>query len=153
MRTRIAPSRGCTLHLPARIAILVATTLITGQAVADDWPTLRAGMWEFSRTVETTATPGKPQSFQTKNCTNPSADIKRQNEMLTKAGCSFSPVGRSGNTYTYSAVCKMKGLSGTSKSVLTAESDSAYAIRIESDVGGEPTRELLRAKRLSDCQP
>jgi len=108
-------------------------------------------MWEFSRTIETPGTPGKPQIFQTRKCTNPSDDMKKQNEMLTKGGCKFSAVTRSGNTYTYSAVCKLKVASGTSKSVLTVESDSAYMIRIESDFGGEQTRELLRARRLGDC--
>jgi hypothetical protein len=137
--------------VPASFIMVLAATIVTGPAAADDWPALRTGMWEFSRTIETPGTPGKPQIFQTRKCTNPSDDMKKQNEMLTKGGCKFSAVTRSGNTYTYSAVCKLKVASGTSKSVLTVESDSAYMIRIESDFGGEQTRELLRARRLGDC--
>lgn len=153
MRNCITLSRNRACPAPTRVAMILAAAMFTGHAVADEWPALRAGMWEFNRTIETSATPGKPQTIQTKKCTNPSTDFKRQNEMLTKGGCTFSPVARAGNTYTYSAVCKMKGLSGTSKSVLTAERDSAYVIRIESDFSGEPTREILRAKRVGDCQP
>jgi hypothetical protein len=77
--------------------------------------------------------------------------MKRQNEMLTKGGCRFTPVTRSGNAYSYSATCKMQGMSGTSKSVVTVDGDSAYALRVESDFGGESTREVLRARRTGDC--
>jgi hypothetical protein len=45
----------------------------------------------------------------------------------------------------------MQGMSGTSKSVLSVTGDSAYTLRVESDFGGEATRELLTAKRLGDC--
>lgn len=141
----------CSVPVPARLAMLLAATLATGPAAADDWPALRAGMWEFNRTIETPGTPGKPQTMQTRKCTNPSDDMKRQNETLAKGGCKFSPITRAANIYTYSAVCKLQSASGTSKSVLTVESDSAYTIRVESDFGGEPTRELLRAKRMGNC--
>lgn len=150
MRHPTSQARHFFRPVAARFAILLAATVIMGPAAADDWPALRTGMWEFNRTIETPGTPGKPQIIQTKKCTNPSDDMKKQNEMLTKGGCQFSPVTRSGNTYTYSAVCKLKVLSGTSKSVLTVENDSAYMIRIESDLG-EQTRELLRARRVGDC--
>jgi len=137
--------------IPASGIALLLATLVTGPVSADDLPALRTGLWEFSRTIETPDTPGKPQIIKMKKCTNPSDDMKKQNEKLAKSGCKFSAVTRSGNTYTYSAVCKLKVISGTSKSVLTAESDSAYMIRIESDFGGEQTRELLRARRVGDC--
>jgi Protein of unknown function (DUF3617) len=139
--------------MPARLPVLLAAALAVGQAAADEWPALRAGLWEFDRTIETPGVAGKPQTMQTTNCTNPASDMKSQNEMLTKAGCKFSPVTRSGNTYSYSAVCKLQGVSGTSNSVLTVENDGAYTIRVESDLGGQPSRELLRAKRTGDCQP
>ena len=153
MRRRASLCRHFLLPVPAQFAVLLAAALATGQAAADDWPALRAGLWEFNRTIETVGAQGKPETMQTRKCTNPSDDMKRQNDMLTKSGCKFSPVTRAGNTYSYSAVCKLQGASGTSKSVLTVESDAAYEIRIESDFGGEPTRELLRAKRTGDCRP
>ncbi len=154
MRNRTPLTRHYFLPVPARPAVLLAAALGTCPAVAsDDWPALRTGMWEFNRSIETSRTPGKAQTIQTKKCANPSDDMKKQNEMLTRGGCKFSPVTRAGNTYTYSAVCKLQGTAGTSKSVLTVETDSAYMIRIESDFGGEPTRELLRAKRIGDCKP
>lgn len=138
--------------VPVRFALLLlAVALAAGRAAADDWPVLRAGMWEFNRTIETPGTPGKPQTIQKKDCTNPTEDMKKQNEMLTKAGCKFSPVVRSGNTYTTSSSCTMQGVSSTGKSVLTVQSDSAYEIRVDSDFGGKKTHEVLRAKRTGDC--
>lgn len=133
------------------IISMVALCAAGTAAAADQWPLLRHGMWEFSRSIETPGKGGKPQTMQTKQCTNPTEDMKRQNEMLSKGGCRFSPVTRSGNVYTYSAQCKMQGMAGTSKSVLTVDGDSAYTIRIESDFGGEATREVLQARRTGDC--
>lgn len=151
MSTRIVLAGPLVRHATALVVSLLVVTLSAGTAHADEWPTLRAGMWEFNRTVETSGASAKPQAISTKSCTNPSEDMKKQNEMLTMAGCVFSPIIREGNTYTFSAVCKLPGASGTSKSVLNVESDSAYTIRIESDLGGMPTRELLLAKRIGAC--
>ena len=136
-----------------RFAALLAAAISTGAATAEELPAFRAGVWEFNRAMEASATAGKPQTIQTRQCTSPSDDMKKQNEMLTKSGCKFSPVTRAGNIYSYSAVCNLTGASGTSKSELTVESDSAYLIRIESNLGGTPSREVLRAKRVGDCRP
>jgi len=135
-----------------RQGLLLAVMLSAGTAIAaEDWPVLRHGLWEFNRTMESAGKGGPAKSVQARQCVNPTDDMKRQREMLGKSGCRFSPISRSGNVYTYSATCTMQGLSGTSKSALTVVSDSAYTLRVESDFGGEATRELLQAKRLGDC--
>ena len=136
----------------ARRLLLLATVLAAGTAVAaDDWPVLRHGLWEFNRTMEGAGKGGRAESIQARRCVNPTDDMKRQREMLGKSGCKFSPISRSGNVYSYSATCQMQGLSGTSKSTLTVNGDSAYTLRVESDFGGEATRELMQAKRVGDC--
>jgi hypothetical protein len=135
-----------------RPIVLIAALCAAGSAAAEEWPALRHGMWEFNRSIETVGKGGKPQTVQSRNCVSPTEDMKRQNETLSKAGCKFSPLARTGNVYTYSAVCKMQGMSGTSKSVLTVDGDGAYAIRVESDFGGEATRELMQARRTGDCR-
>lgn len=132
-----------------RAAVMLAAGLAAGAATAaGDWPALRHGVWEVNRTIEGR---GPAKSMQVNRCFDPTEDMKRQNEMLTRGGCTFSPITRSGNVYTYSATCKMQGMSGTSKSVLTVDGDSANTIRVESDFGGEVGRELLRARRVGDC--
>ena len=136
-----------------RPIVLIAALCSAGSAAAsEEWPALRHGMWEFSRSIETVGKGGKPQTVQSRNCVSPTEDMKRQNETLSRAGCKFSPLARAGNVYTYSAVCKMPGVAGTSKSVLTVDGDGAYTIRVDSDFGGEATRELLQARRTGDCR-
>lgn len=134
--------------------VLILAALLGGAANAaasEEWPALRHGLWQFDRSIETVGKGGRPQTVQTRSCTSPTDEMKRQNETLSRAGCKFSPLARAGNVYTYSAACKMQGMSGTSKSVLTVDGDSAYTIRVESDFGGEATRELLQARRTGDC--
>jgi hypothetical protein len=129
----------------------LATTLfsVTGPSLADDLPTFRKGMWEFNRTVGNE--PSKPLTLNIKKCTNPSEDMKKQNSLLTKAGCTFSPITKSGTSYSFTATCKMGGVSGQSKSVISVDSDSSYKINVESQSAGKTTKELLVAKRIGDC--
>jgi hypothetical protein len=110
----------------------------------------RQGLWEFQRTVGT-------QKTVNKKCTSPNEDMKRQNTMLEKAGCRFSPLKESGKTFTFTAECTLKGLSGGSMtnrttSVITVESDRAYQVRVEGTTNGQSTKELLVARRVGDCK-
>jgi hypothetical protein len=84
-------------------------------------------------------------------CTDPTADQKDQQTMLTEAGCLFTPLTQTGKTYRYSATCKMGGMSTKSDSVLEAESPEAYTITVDSTVDGSKTHEVLRARRIGDC--
>ena len=86
----------------------------------------------------------------TQKCTDPTADMKKKNEEALGT-CKMSPVARSGNLYTFSAECTILGVSMQSKSVITAESDSAYRVDVEALQDGITTRELLNAKRVGDC--
>lgn len=129
----------------------LAATLfsVTGLSQADDLPTFRKGMWEFNRTIGNE--PSKPLTVNKKQCTDPSEDMKKQNSMLTKAGCTFSPIAKSGNSYSFIATCTIGGVSGQSKSVISVDSDSSYKVNVESQSAGKTTKELLVAKRTGDC--
>jgi len=126
------------------IAALLAS--VAGSVHADDWPVFRYGMWNFVRTIESST--GGGRSIANKKCMNPIEDMKQQH---AKAGCTVSPVARSGKSYTFAATCKVQGQSVESKSTMTVESDSAYKIRVESKAGGQSTKELLVATRSGDC--
>lgn len=147
----------CFWKLAKRIQFLsiiaVGTCLaFSGSATkAEDLPAFRKGMWEFKRTVDNAGRPGKPQTTETKKCTNPSADMKRQKEALSKAGCKFSPTSKSGNSYRFTTECTVQGVAGQSKSLITVESDSAYGVKVESRMGNQITNELLLARRTGDC--
>lgn len=116
---------------------------------AQELPPFRKGLWEFNRTVPGPS--GKTREIKTKDCTNPTDDMRKQNDMLAKSGCKFTPVTKSGKAYSFSAQCVMQGMAFQSKSVITAESDSAYKVDVESLQGGAKTREQLVARRVGDC--
>jgi len=134
-----------------RPIVLCCALAAIGSAAAEDPPPFRQGMWEFDRSAG-------PQRLHKTECTNPGEDMKRQNEMMAKAGeCKFSTPQRSGSTYTFSAECNMQGPQGgrisfRSTSVMTVESDSAYRIEVTTTGGpGPPGKELLTARRTGDC--
>jgi hypothetical protein len=121
-----------------------------GVAYPDDLPTFRKGRWEFIRTTDVAGSQGKPQVITYKKCTNPTEDMKKQNEMLKKT-CKFSPVTKRGNTYTFTWDCNTQGVSMQGKTVITAESESAYTVNIETRQGKQVTKETLRARRIGEC--
>ena len=110
-------------------------------------PAFRKGMWEFTRTSSADKTP----PLTTKECTNPGDDMKKQNTILKKAGCSVSPFTKRGTSYTFTTRCSMPGVSMHSKSVISVESDSAYSVKLESRQGGKSSKEFLVARRTGDC--
>jgi hypothetical protein len=136
---------------PLLIGGVIAASLTALVIVSDaqNLPVFRKGIWEFTRTVDKGS--GKPQTIRTRKCTNPTDDMKKQNEMLTKAGCKFSPVTRSGTSYSFTAQCNIQGGSAQSKSVISVDSDDAYKVTVESHQGGQSAKEILVAKRTGDC--
>jgi hypothetical protein len=126
------------------LAVAAGLAGFPGAAAPDEWPTLRQGMWEFRRTVG-----GKAMAPVT-GCTQPADDMRRQNEVLQKAGCKLSPPKRKGNAYTVQAECS-GAVKGRQTSVITVQSDGEYRVEVRGDVGGAPTEETLVARRIGDC--
>ena len=119
-------------------------------ALAQELPTFRFGMWEFVSTLDNG--PGsKPQVITVSRCTDPTEEMKRQNDKLAQVGCSISPPARSGKVYSFSSSCSIHGKATEFKSALTAESDSAYSLRTESRQGAETAVESMKARRTGDC--
>jgi hypothetical protein len=77
--------------------------------------------------------------------------MQSQNAKLARAGCTSSAPVRSGNTYTFTATCKMMGVQSNTKSTLVVESDSAYTLTVEGTAAGQPVNELMKARRTGDC--
>ena len=130
-------------------ALAGAALLVAGASRAEEPPVLRQGLWQFDRTVG-------EQKLQTKACASPGEDMKRQNAMLTKSGCKFTPGSRSGRTYTFSAECTINTPAGgpvtaRSTSVMTVDSENAYKIEITTTGAGTETHEVLVARRLGEC--
>ena len=115
----------------------------------DELPVFRAGLWEFKRSVD--GGDGKPVTLTNQKCTNPTEDMKKKTESMAQSGCQLTPVSKSGNMYTFSVKCTIQDVSLQSKSVITAESDTAYKVDAETRTGGKTTRELLAARWISSC--
>ena len=56
-----------------------------------------------------------------------------------------------GNTYTFTSSCNMRGMASNTKSTIVVENDSAYTLTVEGTAGGEPVREVMKARRIGDC--
>ena len=124
---------------------LLALSVLSIPVSAEDLPVFRQGMWDFQRTVGT-------QKRNTQKCTSPNDDMKRQNAMLEKAGCHFSPFKKAGKTYTFTAECTVENQSSHTTTVITVESDSAYTVQVDGTTDGQSTKELLTARRIGDCK-
>ncbi|MCU0224541.1 MAG: DUF3617 domain-containing protein [Acidobacteria bacterium] len=130
--------------------VLAAALAAIAPALADEWPTLRQGMWDITRTMQPPGG-GAPKTVTAQRCMEPAADWQRQNAQLAKAGCTFTPVVRSGSAYTFSSTCNVMGVSSSSKTTIVVESDSAYTLTVDGTTDGEPTHEVMKAKRVADC--
>jgi len=133
----------------AALLLVALAGVVADIARADEPPSFRQGLWQFDRTVG-------GQNLQTKSCTNPSEDMKRQNAILEKGGCKSSPSTRSGNAYTFTVDCAVTTpgsdpVNVRSTSVMTVESDSAYNVDITTTGAGISTQERLVAHRVGDC--
>jgi hypothetical protein len=71
---------------------------------------------------------------------------------MATSGCQASPVSRSGNLYTFSFKCTIRGVAIESKSVITFVNESAYKVDVESRQGDRTSREQLDARRVGDCK-
>jgi hypothetical protein len=132
------------------LALATLAALGLSSAVAADWPSFKPGVWTFERTLTGTGAPaGKVSSTE---CVDPTADQEKQQDMLAKAGCQFTPITKNGKTYRYSATCKMGGMTSKSDSVLEVLGDEAYTLTVDSTVNGTTTHEVLQARRTGDCK-
>jgi hypothetical protein len=136
----------------SNMAALLCATALPCVALADDLPSFRPGLWEFKRSVEGTNGAGKPLNTEIKKCVDPTADMRKMNEALTKQGCKASSVVKSGNAYSFTTDCQIQGVPMQSRSVVTVESDSAYKVDVTSKGGARSTTEALVAKRIGECK-
>jgi hypothetical protein len=131
-------------------SILALVAAMATPLVAQDWPRLRQGMWDITRTIQAPGG-GAPKIVPVKKCMDPSADWQAQNARLSKAGCTFSPIRHSGNTYTFTATCAVMGVSSSTTTTIVVENDSAYTLTVEGTTDGRTTKETSTARRVGDC--
>ena len=143
MTTFIVSSKHPSKKVLAGVALLFAILFTQALACADELPTFRPGLWEFHRTMG-----GK--STEMRKCIDPNENI------LQKAGCTFSSIQKSGNIYTVIAECpaenpRIPELGGRTTVVIDVKSDSFYQVVSEGLVDGHPVKEYLDARRRGNC--
>ncbi len=130
--------------------VLAAALAAIAPALADEWPTLRHGMWDITRTMQPPGG-GAPTTVTAKRCMDPVAEWQRQRTQLKASGCTFTPVERSGSTFSFSSACEVMGVSSRTRTTIAVESDGAYTLTVDGTTDGEPTHEVMKAKRVADC--
>lgn len=121
-------------------------------AAASQLPPLRAGLWEYRRTVYTAADT-KPQKTTFQVCADPSAEIRERLEALRKKGCVFSPVLTRGKQYQSSWRCPVSSGVLVDHNIMLVSDDSSYQDDNEIRSGEHFTRSRLVATRVGECPP
>ena len=75
------------------------------------------------------------QVIKLQRCVSPTDDMREQNRQLVAAGCKATDVVKIDNVYSFTADCKIEGVTMQSKSVVTVEGDSGYRAEIETPRG------------------
>jgi len=121
---------------------LLCLLAISFPAGAEELPKFRQGKWIFHRTI-------LEKTREIRRCIDPNKDI------LLRGGCKISSIKKSGNTYTFTALCTVKSPSGeeniSTNVTLDVKSDSFYQVISERMVHGKLEKEYLDARRLGDC--
>lgn len=137
----------------ARTASALGAFVLIGFTVtvaAQDWPPLKQGMWEISRTMQAPGG-GAPKVVNSKRCMDPVADWKKQNAQLGQMGCTFSPMKKTGASYTFTASCNVMGTSSNTTTTIVPDGDSAYTLTVTGTTDGAPTKEVMKATRVGEC--
>jgi hypothetical protein len=138
--------------------VLLQTTWRFSCAIAsDELPVLRAGLWEYQRTLQRSDENWSPKDTTVRECGSPTTVLQEQNAVYRKLGCAIATTRVTESTYQVTADCPTKsGIKTESRGVATFDGDSAYTSVIDSEgaVAGKPVKfvERLSAKRIGDCE-
>jgi Protein of unknown function (DUF3617) len=143
------------LRTAALCAICSGLAGLSAMAQDEDYPPLRRGMWEVSRTLQSPDKPDQAKKLTFKKCADPVEEMKKQHAALKKLGCILLPPRQNGDTYSFKWQCDNDAVRGAGQTIVTVDGDSQYTAKTHSD-GALPgtsgrTMEELSARRLGDC--
>jgi hypothetical protein len=135
-------------------AAVTALFAATQACLAYDGPTFRQGLWKFERTLETDGettnqlqTSGISIAHEMTRCVNPTQAMKAE---FTRFGpCKPKNFRKTDGGYVFQKFC---GGGTPIKTEIDVESDSAYTLINEGDIGKIPTKETVVAHRVGDCR-
>jgi hypothetical protein len=152
--------------MPRRKRLLAAIALLAAlafPAAAQDFPRLKAGLWQMEREMEgpPASGPARPSAAsRTTMCLDESVQ-REMFDMATgamKGSCSRHEFKRTGNRLTGDFVCAIGGSSMHSKSVMLFDGNSAYRTEIDTTydppfMGQKQARMVMNARNVGPCRP
>src|SRR6185312_7971168 len=121
----LTAAAGATANPPAPQPAPAPSSGTGADSAASQLPPLRAGLWEYRRTVFTAADT-KPQKTTFQVCADPNAEIRERLETLRKKGCVFSPVLTRGKQYQSSWRCPVSSGVLVDHNIMLVTDDSSY---------------------------
>lgn len=136
--------------------VLLTALALPSYAAAQEYPKLRPGLWEMTRTAD-----NAPQHPMTSDICLDETVQKEMFEMgsgAMKGMCSKHDFRMSGGRATGDFVCDMGGSRMHSKSAMVMSGDTAYRTEIDTTydppfMGMSRLKTVLTARRLGPCKP
>lgn len=139
-------------RMKAGALALACAAMLPVTAFAEDYPPLRPGLWEFTRSTSDGTGSYRQTKFTRQRCADPAADMKRQHEKLARQDCTLTPLAKQGDAYEGASVCTVFSGQMESRTLLTVEGDSAYNVVVVSNGHYGTMTEEVSAVRLGDCR-
>jgi hypothetical protein len=124
---------------PAAVLLLLAAAALAAPAAVSaqalDLPPRKPGLWEVATTVEK---PKGVPAFTAKMCINEATDRELMDYglKLSAGSCRSLTTRRDGPGFVIDAECTMAGKPAKSRTVITGDLQSAYAVRMEGSMDG-----------------
>jgi hypothetical protein len=130
------PARFAIYRSVAAIAVLAASA---AAATAQDieFPERKAGQWEIKMVPET---PGAMPETTVQACLDAESDkqMMQAGFSMSKSMCSRQEITREGDDYIIDSTCQIGPMSTTSHIVMSGDFQSAYTVKMTSEVTGAP---------------
>ncbi|BBO74094.1 lipoprotein [Desulfosarcina widdelii] len=126
------------------VSVLFTTTIYAGSAVD-----MEEGMWEITTKVKMQGMEIPPQTFS--QCITKKDMVPQNNDPSQQGNCTVSDVQTSGNTVSWTMVCKTEGGEMKSKGKITYHGDS-FTGESTSEMMGMVIVTEMSGKRTGPCQ-
>ena len=158
--TGMVPRKAKSDPVPRWTMLAIATACAVfapSPASAYDGPTLRPGLWQFERTLETDGKPtdrletnNLPIDPQMTRCVDPTVTLKAEFTPRKVDACGIKDLQKTDDGYTFQRICR--GLSPI-KTKINIKGDSAYTVINQGNIGKLSSTEIVVARRVGDCHP
>jgi hypothetical protein len=137
--------------VPAAAETPSATAAPASQpAKAVDLPAFQPGLWEYQRTVLTTADTN-PRKSSVRKCSDPTSEIRRKLDELRQKGCQLSGPKSWGNRYQSTWRCPSASGPLIVRDTVTVNSETSYQDDNQINAGARITRSTIVANWLGNC--